>query len=184
MTTIYWVRHAHSIYSPDEYGRGLFEHGIEDAERITECFQNVHVDVVLSSPYRRAVDSVKGIAEAKGTEVGTVENLKERTLSGSPVEDFDEAINKVWSTTTFTFPGGESNTQAQQRGISSFRFLLEKYEGKHVVIGTHGNIMVLIMNHFDRQYGFDFWKQLIMPDIYKVTFEQQELNKVERLLKE
>ncbi|WP_221568107.1 histidine phosphatase family protein [Alkalihalobacillus sp. TS-13] len=184
MTTIYFVRHAHSVYSSDEYGRGVSEHGKEEAERVTECFQQVHVDIVLSSPYRRAIDTVEGIAESKGLEVRTVENLKERTLSDSPVEDFNSAINKVWSVPTFSFPGGESNAQAQHRGISTIRHLLNMYEGKHMVIGTHGNIMVLIMHHFDRQYGIDFWKQLTMPDIYKVTFNQQNLIKVERIWKE
>gem|GEM_PF-7099402 len=30
--------------------------------------------------------------------------------------------------------------------------ILEKYKGENVVIGTHGNIMVLIMNFFDSQF--------------------------------
>jgi 2,3-bisphosphoglycerate-dependent phosphoglycerate mutase len=58
---------------------------------------------------------------------------------------------------------------------------LEKYEGKNIVIGTHGNIMVLIMNHFDHQYDFYFWKKLDMPDIYKLTFEQKKLIDVQRI---
>jgi 2,3-bisphosphoglycerate-dependent phosphoglycerate mutase len=41
--------------------------------------------------------------------------------------------------------------------------------------------MVLIMNFFDRQYDFSFWKNLDMPDIYKLTFDGKELRNVERI---
>lgn len=62
--------------------------------------------------------------------------------------------------------------------------MLDKYNGKNIVIGTHGNIMVLIMNYFDSKYDFSFWKNLEMPDIYKLTFKDRELKSVERLWRE
>lgn len=43
--------------------------------------------------------------------------------------------------------------------------------------------MVLIMNFFDKRYGFDFWKELGMPDIYKLTFEKTKLKEVNRVWK-
>lgn len=62
--------------------------------------------------------------------------------------------------------------------------MLDKYNGKNIVIGTHGNIMVLIMNYFDSKYDFSLWKNLEMPDIYKLTFKDRELKSVERLWRE
>ncbi len=70
---------------------------------------------------------------------------------------------------------------AQERGIESTFKILDNYKGKNVVIGTHGNIMVLIMNFFDRQYNFSFWQNLDMPDIYKLTFDGKVLRNVERI---
>lgn len=58
---------------------------------------------------------------------------------------------------------------------------LEAHKGKNVVIGTHGNLMVLIMSYFDSKYGFTFWEELEMPDIYKLSFESRQLLKVERI---
>jgi broad specificity phosphatase PhoE len=58
-----------------------------------------------------------------------------------------------------------------------------EYEGKKIVIGTHGNIMTIIMNYYDRNYGYPFWKQTTKPDIYKLFFESKELKQVERLWK-
>lgn len=41
--------------------------------------------------------------------------------------------------------------------------------------------MVLILNYFDEQYGYMFWKELDMPDVYKVTFNKHELVSVKKL---
>ncbi|XXM74066.1 histidine phosphatase family protein [Lysinibacillus sphaericus] len=181
-TTIYFVRHAHSVYSPEELGRPLSEKGRRDAARVTGILKDKNIQTVCSSPYKRAVETVEGTAAFFNKEIDIYEDMKERQLSGEPVENFPEAIMKVWKEPDFSFPGGESNREAQKRGIKSFLGILERYEGKNVAIGTHGNIMVLIMNRFDPQYGIDFWEELDMPDIYKLTFEGKVLLGVERVL--
>lgn len=106
----------------------------------------------------------EGVAERIGKEVILEDGFRERQLSSSPVDDFQIAITKVWQEPSFCWEGGESNIAAQKRGVDSTLKVIEKYEGKNIVIGTHGNIMVLIMNYFDNNYGFDFWKELSMPD--------------------
>jgi 2,3-bisphosphoglycerate-dependent phosphoglycerate mutase len=183
VTEIYLVRHAHSTYSPDEYGRGLSERGKADAKRVTECMKNENIDVILSSPYKRAIETVQGVADHIGQPVHLVEGLKERTIAGQPVEDFRGAIEKLWADPAFSFPGGESNEVAQARGIESLKTILNEYENKKVVIGTHGNIMVLILNHFNSSYDREFWNQLSMPDVYQLTFEKERLVNVRHVLK-
>ena len=59
--------------------------------------------------------------------------------------------------------------------------VLQTYKGQNIVIGTHGNIMVLIMNHFDAQYDYSFWKELAMPDVYRMTFDGLKLKEVKRI---
>lgn len=41
--------------------------------------------------------------------------------------------------------------------------------------------MVLIMSYYDKKYNYDFWKILSMPDIYKLTFEDEKLLNVKRI---
>ncbi|WP_404350103.1 histidine phosphatase family protein [Sutcliffiella horikoshii] len=181
LTNLYFVRHAHSIYTPDELERPLSEKGYKDAERILALIQPDNIDVVVSSPYKRAVQTVEGVAEYFNLEIEIFEDLKERTLTSKPAEDFAAAITKVWGDPNFAWEGGESNMEAQARGVKVIHYLLKKYEGKNVAIGIHGNIMVLIMNYFDKQYDFSFWNGLDMPDIYKLTFDGDELVGVSRL---
>ncbi|CAM3989879.1 histidine phosphatase family protein [Mesobacillus zeae] len=181
MTNLYFVRHAQSAYTPDELGRPLTEKGFADAKKVTEIFKNVEIDVVISSPYKRAIQTVEGIAHDFGKEMEIEEGFKERMLSIVPAEDFTFAITKVWEDESFAWGGGESNEAARKRGSEVTCRILEKYKGKDIVIGTHGNIMVLIMSYFDQQYDFSFWRNLEMPDVYKLTFDGRELRSVERL---
>jgi 2,3-bisphosphoglycerate-dependent phosphoglycerate mutase len=181
LTNLYFVRHAHSTYTPDELGRPLSERGFTDATKVTELLKTEEIDIVVSSPYKRAVQTVKGIAEYINIEVEIVDGFKERTLTTVPAKNFNVAITKVWEDYNFSWEGGESNIDAQKRGVETTYSILEKYKDKNVVIGTHGNIMVLIMNFFDKQYDFSFWGNLDMPDIYKLTFEGKELRNVKRL---
>lgn len=184
MTNLYFVRHAHSTYTPDELGRPLSDKGFFDATKVTELLKNEEIDIVVSSPFKRAIQTVEGIAEYIGKEIEVIEGFKERVLTTVPAEDFNLAITKVWEDFNFSWEGGESNHVAKNRGVKSTHQLLEKYKGKNIVIGTHGNIMVLIMNFFDHQkYNFSFWQHLDMPDIYKLTFIEQELISVKRVWK-
>ncbi len=184
MTNLYFVRHAHSTYTPDETGRPLSEAGFAEARKVTEVLKGENIDIVISSPYKRAIQTVEGIASYLQLEVEMIGGFKERTLTTAPATDFTLAIIKVWEDYNFAWEGGESNYIAQKRGVNATYEILENYKGKNVVIGTHGNIMVLIMNFFDKQYDFSFWEKLQMPDIYKLTFDGNELLSVSRLWNE
>lgn len=183
-TNLYFVRHAHSIYTPEELTRPLSEQGWKDAARVGELLKREDIHHVISSPYLRAIQTVEGIASECGQKIQLVEEFKERKLAAGVMKDFNHAIKTVWENPIFHWEGGESNVTAQKRGVQATKIILDKYEGQNVVIGTHGNIMVLIMNHFDEQYGFEFWKQLAMPDIYKLSFEHDRFVGCSRIWEE
>ncbi|MEW8982758.1 MAG: histidine phosphatase family protein [Bacillus anthracis] len=181
MTTIYFVRHAHSTYTKEERERPLSEKGHCDAENVTSLLKDKHIDVVISSPYKRAIQTVQGIANTYHVSIEIEEDLRERLLSSEPVADFNDAIENVWEDWSFAYEGGESNDVAQRRAVICMQNILKKYEDKNIVIGTHGNIMVLLMNYFDSKYDFQFWKTLHMPDVYKLTFDNNRFISTERI---
>ncbi|HHT7139875.1 histidine phosphatase family protein [Bacillus cereus] len=181
MTIIYFVRHAHSTYTKEEQERPLSEKGHLDAENVTHLLKDKHIDVVISSPYKRAIQTVQGIANTYHVSIEIEEDLRERLLSSEPVADFNDAIENVWEDWSFAYEGGESNDVAQRRAVICMQNILKKYEDKNIVIGTHGNIMVLLMNYFDSKYDFQFWKTLHMPDVYKLTFDNNRFISAERI---
>lgn len=181
ITNIYFVRHAHSIYTPEDLQRPLSERGLKDAERVTEILSKEKINRVISSPYKRAIETVEGVASLINQEIELEDGFRERKLAEISVDNFEESVLKVWNDFNFSFPGGESGHMAQQRGILALEKILDKYNGENIVIGTHGNIMVLIMNYYNKSYNYDFWKKLKMPHIYKLTFDNKNLIEVKEL---
>ncbi len=61
-TKIYMVRHAESKYVPGvERTRGLTDKGILDSKIVADILQD-EIDVVVSSPYQRAIQTVDELA--------------------------------------------------------------------------------------------------------------------------
>ena len=63
MTRVYFVRHAEPNYdNHDDMLRELSPKGMEDRKLVTTFLSDKNIDVVLSSPFKRAVDSVADFA--------------------------------------------------------------------------------------------------------------------------
>lgn len=188
-TTIYMVRHAESPYTEgNERTRGLSLAGKKNVEKVTELLQDEGINLIVSSPYARAVLTVEGLAERLNLEIQSIEELGERHFAGENYiisdEEFMPAIRDSFSDPNYSLPGGESAADCQNRSVAALQTILEEYKGKKIAIGTHGNVMTLMMQYFDSNYGFDFWIQTKKPDIYKMEFEDLELKDVTRLWNE
>lgn len=163
----------------------MSERGKEDARQVTELFTSVKIGAVISSPYPRAVETVQGIADQKGLKVFIEKDFKERKLSGQPIADFQKAVEKTWADFDFRWPGGESNNEARRRGVQALRQIIERLDlnGQNVVVGTHGNLLAIILSFFDETYHYSFWQQLDMPDIYRARLKGNKLIEIERIWK-
>lgn len=179
ITNVFLVRHAHSNYSTDEWNRPLSEKGRLAIEALPKVFSKIAINVVISSPYRRAVETVEGIN--RNLAVILIEDFKERTISLKKVDDFHGEVLKAWVNPYYKLAGGESNKEAQTRGVTALQQIIRKYAGKNIIIGTHGNLMALILNEFDSSFDFHFWQRLTMPDVYQLTFKNEELTSIKRV---
>jgi 2,3-bisphosphoglycerate-dependent phosphoglycerate mutase len=185
-TTIYMVRHAESPFAfGQERSRGLSEKGLEDAKRVAELLDGVDVGYIASSAYTRAIQTVQYVADRKKLHIIKYEDLRERSIKGldykAPWDELLQAIEKSFIDIDFSLEGGESTRQAQSRAIPVIEKLLEEHRGKNIVLGTHGNIMTIIMNYYDKKYGFEFWNSTSKPDIYKMTFIENRLQSIDRV---
>jgi len=145
---------------------------------------NEKIDLIVSSPYIRAIQTIEGIATNKDIEIIVYEQLRERQLKGAfklTEDEIQQAIKTSFDDIDFQLTDGESIRDVQNRAIPVIKNLLNNYEGKTIIIGTHGNVMTIIMNYFNKAYGYDFWKNTSKPDIYKLVFSGEELLSVYRL---
>jgi 2,3-bisphosphoglycerate-dependent phosphoglycerate mutase len=187
-TYIYFVRHGIAPFSLELEpigGASLSEQGKLDAKRVAELLRDEEIDVIFSSSYNRAKESVTPLAELFQKEIIQFDELIERPIASLNYAVSDEelliGIEKSFIDIDFSMPEGETSRQAQERAIPIIMKLLFDYDGKKIAIGTHGNIMTIILNYFDSNYGFQFWNQTTKPDVYKLEFEDKKLNFVKRL---
>lgn len=185
-TLLYMIRHAESPYiAGNERLRGLSDKGREDACTIERLLRHEGIDVFVSSPYSRAIDTIRVLAEACGKPIAEYEELRERPIASMDVtiteQELLDAVEQSFTDLHFKLEGGESTREAQERAVPVIRQLLKEHAGSKIAIGTHGNIMTIIMNYFDSNYSFAFWKSTSKPDIYRLEYEEEQLKSVKRL---
>jgi 2,3-bisphosphoglycerate-dependent phosphoglycerate mutase len=174
MTVFYLIRHAHADWTPDEQ-RPLSSRGQADAQRVAELLCSSPITRIYSSPFRRARQTVGPLAGELGLPIHIEPDLRERRLAAAPiVTDFFTAVQQTWQDPSYAHPGGESNSAAQQRGVAVVERLREQYAGEHLVLSTHGNLMALVLQHYDPLIDYSFWRALTMPDVYELRIEDAE----------
>ena len=164
---LYLVRHAHADYSPDET-RSLSEQGRKAAVRVADLLRDRDVSAIVSSPYRRAVETVQPLADRLGLPVQVDPDLRERQLSTGPLDDFRRLVEATWRDFDLTYQGGESSAAAQARISTAIRAIAASSGGRNVVIASHGNALALFLRTLDAHIDFAFWARMSMPDIYAV----------------
>ncbi|TXR64260.1 histidine phosphatase family protein [Bacillus sp. AY18-3] len=185
-TYIYMVRHGESSkLEGSERTRGLTEKGSLDAHRITDILKTEGIDTFISSPYKRAVLTIEKTANFYEKEILIYENLKECMFSSGDQVISDKEVyplvKKVFSDPDFALTEGESYKDCQRRVVKVLKEILMDFQGQKIVIGTHGLVMTLMMNYFDKQYGFEFLIHTSKPDIYKLEFNDEQLLNVKKL---
>ncbi len=174
MTTVYFVRHAEPNYdNHDDISRELSNKGLQDRKLVTDFLLNKHIDVVLSSPYKRAIDTVSDFAKTVNLEIGIIEDFRERKVDSDWIADFNTFCKKQWENFNYKLSDGENLKEVQSRNIRALNSVLETFNGKNIVIGSHGTALSTIIHYYDKTFGYiDFEKiRNLMPWIVKFTFE-------------
>lgn len=172
MTTIYFVRHCKPDGAVhDDRNRPLTEEGMEDSKKVLEVLKDKNVDVFISSPYKRSYDSIKATADFYKKQIITDERLRERKAGKD--SNNHEMFKKRWADLSFAEADGECIGSVQKRNIEALNEILEKYENKTIVIGTHGTALSSIFNYYDNTFNADSFMKIVdlMPYIVKMQFE-------------
>lgn len=177
MTRIYFVRHAQPNYdNHDDFSRELTKKGMEDRELVTKFLEDKSIDVVLSSPYRRSVETVRHFADKHSLQIRTIDDFRERKIDSEWIEDFQGFAKRQWEDFSYKLSDGEALGEVQKRNILALNQVLREYEGKNIVIGSHGTALSTIINYFVPEFGFAEFEKIrgIMPWVVYFEFEGTE----------
>ncbi len=184
MTTVYFVRHARPNYdNHDDLTRELTEQGLRDRMKVVEALKNVPIHAVLSSPYKRAVDTVQPLADRRGVTVLTDADFRERKVGDGWLEDFTAFAKAQWADFDYALEHGESLRQVQTRNLAALERVLEAYDGKTVAIGSHGTALSTLMEYYAPGFGYAGFDRIrgVMPWVVRFAFEGKTCMEVKEI---
>lgn len=184
MTEVYFIRHAESDYSNhDDVCRPLTVKGMQDRLLVSKYLCAIGIDIVFSSPFKRAVDTVQDFADNNCFKIQCIDGFKERCIDSVWIEDFMDFSKKQWEDFSYKLSDGECLQEVQDRNISALKNILSKYKDKKIVIGSHGTALSTIINYYDSSFRFEDFNEIrkLMPWIVKFTFNNQVCLKIEKI---
>lgn len=151
MTTIGLIRHGITDWNVENRWQGhsdipLNKQGIEQAEAIAGRLTGEHWDVIVASDLSRAKATGEMIGQALNREVLVEPRLRERFCGEIEGTTSPERLAK-WGPDWMDLDlGFESDEALGARGVQVIEELAFTYEGKKILIATHGGLIRTTLN--------------------------------------
>ncbi len=150
-----FVRHGrpqHEILTEGIADPGLCPIGQWQAECLTAWLRHEPIDAIVSSPKRRAQETVAGLAAEFGLPISVVDDLQEIDRAASvymPTELLATEGGEYWEAVKrqeWDAIGWDSPEVFGRRVNAAFAQLVADPPGEHVVVGCHGGVIQFILN--------------------------------------
>lgn len=178
MKTIYLIRHPKAALEGKEEERPLADEGVKQAEQLSGVLEKLDpkISKLYASPYKRAIQTLEPLAERAKVKIDIIEELRELQLAAGPVKDMEDVRRKLWDDEHFSLPGGESRKKAVERVISALdKIRKEIKDGMAAAVVSHGTLIGALLKSFDPNFGYEDWRKMTMPDIFKLSFNKDKV---------
>ncbi len=151
---LYVVRHGQTQYNVDKRFQGQIDVPLNDVGKkqvmeLSKKLSNINLDLIISSPLLRAVDTAKAIQKNNKVPIIINNDLKERSFGEfeglKDLTEYDCDINKLLDyNINYSFHNVEP-IQTLYKRVS--RFLIDcynQYSEKSILLSTHGGIVQII----------------------------------------
>tara|TARA_B100000989_G_scaffold286033_1_gene254293 strand:+ start:835 stop:1434 length:600 start_codon:yes stop_codon:yes gene_type:complete len=179
---LFLIRHGKAEMEGKDRERILDEDGIIQAtslcKKIKSQFQDKSVRLI-SSPFKRAIQTIEKLSEDFHVKIEQNSSLEEINIGKDKNLSKHEIIKKMWGDENFKVANGSSQSNhVEQIKVELNKILNDFYEKDYnLILVSHGNSIGIILKYFLKQkFTFDDWKNISMPDMYSVCFDEN--NKV------
>ncbi|OMF16725.1 histidine phosphatase family protein [Paenibacillus amylolyticus] len=163
MQSIYLIRHAKA--TGQEPHAELTAEGLRQAEKLADILAHYSITYIVSSPWKRAVQTAMPLGAATLQHIHTDERLQERILSSVNLPNWMDVLKRTYDDLDWVEEGGESSRTAAARGMSLLEELWSRPE-QHGAVVTHGNLLSLLIREYESSFGYEEWTKLSNPDVY------------------
>ncbi|WP_409289116.1 histidine phosphatase family protein [Peribacillus sp. SCS-37] len=163
---IYLIRHAKAEGQP--FAAPLTSEGRNQAEKLIPFFEGRELERIISSPFIRAVETIRPLALHRGLPIEQDNRLAERVLSSARHDNWKELLKHSFQDMNSVHEGGESNSAALLRAESLLNELIMAGD-KPIALVSHGNLSTLMLHYFDRRFGYDELMRMTNPDVFEIN---------------
>lgn len=150
---LYVARHGQTVWNAQNKVCGvtdveLTEKGIEQAEKLADIVPD-NIDIIITSPLKRAIETGKIVAEKNNIPMYIEELLIEQNYGiyeGIDRKDPQFLNNK--RNFAYRYPDGESMMQVAYRIYGFIDKIKKEYQGKNVLLISHGGVCRIIRTYF------------------------------------
>ena len=143
MKKIYIIRHCEAEGQLAE--AQLTDRVFKQAMEVFSFFSSIKIDRIISSPSKRAIQTIQPLSKRLNIEIEIEKKLAERVLSTKKLFDWLEKLRTTFEDMDLKFEGGESSQEAMKRIVEVVENVF-KDETENTIIVTHGNIMSLLFH--------------------------------------
>lgn len=150
--------------------------GRRQATQLADVLARLELEHVVSSPFKRCLETIGPFVERHGYELDVHEDLRERLLARKLLREFEPVWHRAWTDFEYARPGCESSREAQTRFVSAIHEICETTSHRRIGISSHGNVIGLLAHHIDPSYGREHTESIRNPDIRRFVWERGALH--------
>jgi 2,3-bisphosphoglycerate-dependent phosphoglycerate mutase len=172
----------------------LSSEGEERAKLLSEKEELKNIDVVYASNCVRTLQTAKYLIEKQNLNVTIDDRLDERRVGIPNEEIYPDWFERQYKDENFKTVGGESMSDVRKRMDEAITEILLKHKDKRIAIFSHGYAITFYLlkyckltNLTDEKFTFEFNNKIIFdkrinaPEVFKLTFDNEELINIESI---
>ena len=160
---LFVARHGQTVWNAQNKVCGitdveLTDAGREQAKELARTLVGKNIDVILSSPLKRAIETSKIVSDICNAPVEIDERLREQDYGiYEGVDRKEEAFLNNKRHFAYKYPNGESMMQVAYRVYGLIDEIKCKYKDKNVLIISHGGVCRIINTYFRDMTNEEFF---------------------------
>ncbi|TCP30595.1 phosphoglycerate mutase [Scopulibacillus darangshiensis] len=163
MAKLYLTRHGETEWNVEGRMQGrqnslLTKRGREQASWLSERLNNININLIISSPSARALETAEIIRGTRDIEIVQDEHFLEINVGDwegclkGDIEKKDPDKSLLFWTKPHLFKttNGEDFYQVRERVLPWLKHILNEYQGQEVLIVTHAIVLKIILSYFNK----------------------------------
>jgi broad specificity phosphatase PhoE len=158
----------------------LSEEGRSRAERLAGSLRSYPVDVIVSSPELKALQTAEIVSRIFGMTFDIIGGLQEHDRSDVPfnADSFQAAMADFFARPAALVLGRETADQAHERFACALARIMELQGDRNLAVISHGTVISLYVSRAAAIDPLPLWKALGLPSYVVLSLPDRNLQRI------